>query len=281
MAKKKSSKFSLTRWLMIFNLLAIVIIGIYFKKEIVKYSLRAYRWYVSRSNRNQFIRSDFPLQYEVHGIDISHYQTAIDWENLKSVSISGDTIHFKFVFIKATEGTWLEDQLFDEHWENAKKHNKIRGAYHYLHVNRDINKQAYSFINKIKLERGDLPPVIDIEEHKNISKAKIVKAVKTFAAILEKRYHTKPIIYSNRNFIEDYLSDDFDGYTFWVAHYFEPEIKIEEVKWKFWQHTDKASLMTTGSRIDANVYRGSINDLKKMTLSAQLPSFEKAEKLPK
>ncbi len=240
--------------------------------------MRFYRWYSSRQAKDNISASDFPVQYSVHGIDISHYQTAIDWQNLQSISKTGDTIRYQFVFVKATEGTWLEDRLFEEHWENAKKHNKIRGAYHYLHVNRDIQKQANTFIKKVKLERGDLPPVIDIEENKKLPKAKIVKAVKEFSKILEGKYHVKPIIYSNRNFIEDYLADDFKNHPFWVAHYFEKDIKMDEVKWKFWQHSDNASLLVTGEKIDANIFRGNIKDLRKMTLGTQMQSFEQAKK---
>jgi lysozyme len=278
MAKRKKSKYTFTGLVLIFNIIALLFISIYFQKEIVKYSMRFYRWYSSRKAKDNISASDFPVQYSVHGIDISHYQTAIDWRNLQSISKTGDTIRYQFVFVKATEGTWLEDRLFEEHWENAKKHNKIRGAYHYLHVNRDIQKQANTFIKKVKLERGDLPPVIDIEENKKLPKAKIVKAVKEFSKILEGKYHVKPIIYSNRNFIEDYLADDFKNHPFWVAHYFEKDIKMDEVKWKFWQHSDNASLLVTGEKIDANIFRGSIKDLRKMTLGTQMQSFEQAKK---
>ena len=278
MAKRKKSKYTFTGLVLIFNIIALLLISIYFQKEIVKYSMRFYRWYSSRQAKDNISASDFPIQYSVHGIDISHYQTAIDWQNLQSISKTGDTIRYQFVFVKATEGTWLEDRLFEEHWENAKKHNKIRGAYHYLHVNRDIQKQENTFIKKVKLERGDLPPLIDIEENKKLPKAKIVKAVKEFSKILEGKYHVKPIIYSNRNFIEDYLADDFKDHPFWVAHYFEKDIKMDEVKWKFWQHSDNASLLVTGEKIDANIFRGSIKDLRKMTLGTQMQSFEQAKK---
>jgi lysozyme len=278
MAKRRKKQITFTSLVLIFNIIALLIVAIYFQKEVVKYSMRFYRWYSSQQTRNNISASNFPMQYDVHGIDISHYQTAIDWRNLKSISNSGDTIDYKFVFIKATEGAWLEDNLFDEHWENAKAQNKIRGAYHYLHVNRDIRKQANTFIRKVKLDRGDLPPVIDIEDDKKLGKLKIVKAVKEFSMMLQKQYHVKPIIYSNRNFIEDYLADDFKDHPFWVAHYFEKDIKMDEVKWKFWQHSDKASLLVTGAKIDANVFRGSIKDLRKMTLGNQMQSFEQAEK---
>ena len=63
-----------------------------------------------------------------------------------------------------------------------------------------------------------------------------------------------------------------------MAHYFEKDIKMDEVKWKFWQHSDNASLLVTGEKIDANIFRGNIKDLRKLTLGTQMQSFEQAKK---
>jgi lysozyme len=91
--------------------------------------------------------------------------------------------------------------------------------------------------------------------------------------VIEQHYNMKPIIYSNRNFIEDYLAEDFPEYTFWIAHYYEQDLNIDECEWKFWQHTDKASLLSTGAKIDANVFKGSIGDLRALLLKDKTPSF--------
>jgi lysozyme len=275
--RKKKSSFSITKWVMVFNLLAVLFLLVYFYKPIRIYTLRAYRYYIASQTKTKFQKSDFPKGYKVHGIDISHYQPRLKWENLKSISDDGDTIQFRFVFIKATEGTWLEDELFDVHWANAKKNQLVRGAYHYFHPNKDVLQQAKNYFESVKLEAGDLPPVIDIEDAKGVKKKEIVASLKAFIKLLEQRYKVKPIIYSYRNFIEDYLADDFEGYTFWVAHYRQANLDFDDVKWQFWQHTDKASLLMSGMRVDANVFNGSYKDLKKMTLGEIVPSFEQAQ----
>ncbi len=51
--------------------------------------------------------AEYPEGYEIHGIDISHYQGKIDWEQLKNAMIKGCPV--RFVIIKSTEGSsgWM------------------------------------------------------------------------------------------------------------------------------------------------------------------------------
>lgn len=265
MTKKRSSARGLTYFVAIFNLLAIIAVALYFHKPIIKYTLRAYRWYIHQNPKSRPSPSDFP-NYKVHGFDVSHFQPIIDWKNTRALASNGDTIQFQFVFIKATEGSWWEDELFSEHWENAKENHIIRGAYHYFHVNRNPELQAENFIESVKIEPGDLPPVIDIEETKGLPKQEVVMAIKRFVKVIEEKYHVKPILYSNRYFIEDYLLDDFADYRFWIAHYYKDEMDANEIPWSFWQHTDKASLLSYGVKVDANVFRGNMNQLRALLI---------------
>jgi lysozyme len=275
--RKKKRGLSITRIIFVFNIVAVLTLLLYFAKPIRKYALRAYRYYMIQEDKAVFEKTGFPAGYKVHGIDISHYQTKVDWDNLKSVSKLGDTISYQFVVVKATEGTWLEDELFEKHWKNATKKKIIKGAYHYYHPNKSNDQQARNFIESVSLGRGDLPPVIDIEESKKMTKREIVKSLKDFIKLLENHYHVKPIIYSNRNFIEDYLSDDFDNYIFWVAHYERPSIVFNDVKWMFWQHNDKARLLN-GQQIDANVFNGTKSDLRKITIGGKQVEFKQGSK---
>jgi len=179
----------------------------------------------------------------------------------------GDTIPFQFAFIKATEGLLIEDDMFDEHWEDAKQHHVTRGAYHYFLPDRNVKVQAANFISSVKLKTGDLPPVVDVEELRGNSKEELVKSLKEFLGIIEEHYRAQPIIYSNLNFIEDFLLDDFKSYKFWVAHYYQHEITTEDsLSCLFWQHTDKADLLGIKGTVDANVFNGSETDFKKMLI---------------
>lgn len=241
---------------------------VYFHKQVIRYSYRAYRYFQEvQKQRNLANRVAFPTAYTVHGIDISRYQPDLDWTTLRAVDVNKDTVQFQFVIIKATEGLFWEDPLFADNWGDANKHNIIRGAYHYFKPSSNAKLQAINFINSVDLKRGDLPPVIDIEEKGNKSKKQLVAALKIYVTAIENHYGVKPIIYSNINFIEDNLADDFSGYNFWVAHFYADELKISsDIKWLFWQHHDKAHLLHSVSNYDVNVFNGDQDDLKKVLM---------------
>jgi lysozyme len=248
-------------WLLAFILL------LYAGYKNKKYVRRAYRYLSHRYIKTNFRPSDFPDGYDIHGIDLSHYQDEVDWDKLRAIDQYGDTIPFRFAFIKATEGLLIEDGMFDEHWEDAKDHNITRGAYHYFLPDRNARVQAANFISSVKLKPGDLPPVVDIEELRGKSKTELVAALTDFITELQLHYKVKPIIYSNVNFIEDYLADDFKQYPFWIAHYYRNELVADDsVQCLFWQHTDKADLLGIKGTVDANVFNGREDDFNKLLL---------------
>lgn len=248
--------------------ISIVIGLVYFHKQVIRYSYRAYRFFKEvQHQRNLANRVAFPVTYSVHGIDISRYQPDLDWKSLRAVDVNHDTIQFQFVIIKATEGLFWEDPLFEDNWSDALKHSVIRGAYHYFKPASNAKLQALNFINSVDLKHGDLPPVVDIEEKGSKSKKELVAALKIYIGSIEKHYGVKPIIYSNINFIEDYLADDFSSYKFWVAHFYVDDLKLSsDIKWLFWQHHDKAHLLHSNANYDVNVFNGSAADLKRILI---------------
>ncbi len=191
----------------------------------------------------------------------------IDWEKLKAIDQLGDTVQFRFAFIKATEGLLIEDVMFDEHWEDAKDHNITRGAYHYFLPDRSPKVQAANFMTSVKLKKGDLPPVVDVEEKRGKTKQEIVKALKEFLPVIERKYKVKPIIYSNLHFIEDYLADDFKDYPFWIAHYYQADMTpIDSIRFLFWQHSDKSDLLGINGNTDANIFTGTEREFQRLLL---------------
>ena len=255
MAKRKSKLSNWTRtslWLML--VLAVVIVSYQNKK----YFRHAYRYFFYHYYKVTSKPSDFPEGYEVHGIDVSHFQEVIEWNKLQALNTKGDTIHFQFAYIKATQGVLIEDNMFDENWEESKDHHIVRGAYHYFMADRNPQVQALNFIANVKISKGDLPPAVDIEEDKGKSKQEIVSSLKEFLGYLEGHYKVKPIIYSNINFIEDYLADDFKDYNFWVSHYNQPSLEIDDdsLKCLFWQHSNKSDLLGINGNTDVDVFNG-------------------------
>jgi len=204
-----------------------------------------------------------PKGYTVHGIDISYHQGTIDWQRVSQMC--KDNIQIDFVFIKATEGITRQDEKFDTNWKQTAQNGILRGAYHFYYPSRDAAKQADNFIKKVKLVKGDLPPVIDIETSNGKSKKKIVAGVKIFLNKLEKKYKVKPIIYTNIHFYTTYLKGSFDKYPLWIAGYFDHDRFHSEFKtpWFFWQHSEKGKVDGIDGYVDFNVFKGDLEMLRK------------------
>ena len=91
-----------------------------------------YTYFVSPTGfrwRALFGDTNYPAGYEIHGIDISHYQGKIDWDKLRDSNIEGYPL--RFVMIKSTEGSSRTDNRFKENFRQAREHGLIRGAYHF------------------------------------------------------------------------------------------------------------------------------------------------------
>ena len=210
----------------------------------------------------------YPQGYEIHGIDISHYQGDINWDRLRQSIISGCPL--RFVIIKSTEGASRIDEKFEDNFYQAREHGFIRGAYHFWSNKSKPREQAYFFLEHAKLEKGDLPPVLDIEHFpKGTAVEDFQRDVLTWLHIVEDRYHVKPIIYTYFKFKEQYLSAPvFDDYPYWIAHYYVDKVEYKG-PWKFWQHTDAGRLPGIKGYVDFNIYNGSYYDLKMLTIGSE------------
>ena len=220
----------------------------------------------------------YPEGYEIHGIDISHHQGTIDWQTLKDQGLI-DGYPIRFVMIKATEGASKVDENFRSNFHNAREYGFTRGAYHFYSVHSDAKAQAEFFIRHVKLENGDLPPVLDVEHKpKGQTDEEFQESIQLWLNMVEYHYGVKPIIYTYYKFKMRYLNDDvFNQYPYWIAHYYVEEVEFDG-PWKFWQHTDAGRLPGIKGDVDFNIYNGSFYDLRKLTIGGREQIGEDAYK---
>ncbi len=200
------------------------------------------------------------------GFDISHYQETKDikWDSL---SIGNRTIPLKFVIMRATMGNRSKDKNFDKFWTTAKKHNLVRGAYHFYRADEDPVRQANNFLESVKLEDGDLVPVLDIERiPRRKSNEQLIEDLKIWLKIVEEKYGEKPIIYTFYHYYKDYLRGEFDDYPLWLANYNDVPQPSPNDDWKMWQFTENGIVYGINTKVDLNVFNGNLWSLKRLTV---------------
>jgi len=237
----------------------LVLLSPFYYGYIIKGFTSAWRWVTDIGEDPDYrTYSSFniriPRGYGIHGIDVSSYQGKIDWTLVKAME--DDDVRIRFAFIKATEGMFSVDPYFQRNWREAPKAGIVCGAYHYFKPKRSGEWQAKFFLQTVRFEAGDLPPVVDIEELNGASPAKMRTELQVFLTHIENKTGAKPIIYTGLSFYKDYLSGYFDGYPLWIAHYYQPKLAIDRSAWHFWQHSDKARISGIGHVVDFNAFNG-------------------------
>jgi lysozyme len=199
--------------------------------------------------------------YDVHGVDVSHFQSKVAWEEVVKQDIH-------FAFVKATEGETLQDSMFCENWEGTKRVGLRRGAYHFYRPKTSARNQAENFAMMVNLEVGDLPPVLDVEVLDDVSKVELINGIRTWLYLIEIKYDIKPIIYTNLKFYYQHLAGHFDDYPMWIARYnYREPLMATGSEWDFWQYGNRGQVEGIQGDVDLNVFNGSLEELDQLCLA--------------
>jgi GH25 family lysozyme M1 (1,4-beta-N-acetylmuramidase) len=206
----------------------------------------------------------------VEGIDVSHWQSTVDWD-----AVAGDGI--EFAFIRVSHGTSTTDTQFARNWPEARRVGVMHGVYQFFSAADDPIEQADLLIEAIggAHEPGDLPPVLDVEGESvdGQSAATIIANMQTWLDYVEAELGVRPIIYTAKYFWRDTLGDpDFTGYPLWVANYGVtcPDLPAPWPDFHFWQYTSTGSVAGVGGNVDRNVWNGDLDAL--LAFAAAVPS---------
>jgi lysozyme len=204
------------------------------------------------------------------GIDVSAWQDdnntpqKINWTKARQAGAV-------FAFIKVSESNFC-DEDFTTNWADAKKAGLLRGAYHFYNYTMPPQAQADCFINLLKDDWGELPPVLDLEDRSKWSwpgGAAVKSAIQVFLQKVEATCGRKPIFYTNPNMIYNLIPpipDWLKAYPLWVANYGVSSPMIGPwPTWNFWQYTDKGDGRAFGMEstfVDMDYFNGSEDDLR-------------------
>lgn len=132
------------------------------------------------------------------GVDVSHFQGAIDWR-----AVARD--HVSFAYIKATEGADTRDSRFVRNWRGARQAGIQVGAYHYFNFCRSGRAQAANFLAATPRASG-LPPAVDLEppSHRcRVSGPAVRRELTTYLAHVERR-DGRAVLYVTPGFYRAY-----------------------------------------------------------------------------
>ena len=212
--------------------------------------------YVKQQLRHQ---PDTPM----HGIDVSHYQGAINWDQVAKSDIS-------FAYIKATDGSTFQDPSFSNNVSQASKTTLKLGPYHFFEANEKPQEQLTNFLDTIKHSPLSLTPMVDVELTHDQPAARIKNNLAIFLQQLEQATGCKPIIYSYSSFWQTNIGPGFDSYPFWLADYAKQPSPPPGVKnWQLWQYSQTGKVPGIEHSVDLDVVLDGKQQLDKLQCNYQ------------
>ena len=186
----------------------------------------------------------------VKGIDISKYQSNVDYTKLKEQGI-------KFAIIRCGYGKneSQKDELFETHYKGLKDVGIKVGAYLYSYCD-NVNNAILEAENCLKFIQGksfELPIFYDLEDKKvaPLGKENITEIAKIFCDKIKKSGYNAGI-YANLNWFKNYINvDELTEFNIWLAEWDKPN-HTAEFRVDFWQYTSKGKLDGISGNVDMN-----------------------------
>ncbi len=198
----------------------------------------------------------FIFEKKKYGIDVSHWQSTIDFEILsKSNSID-------FMIIRAGHGLNIKDNQFERNYTQAKKYKIPLGVYLYANAQNveEARKEANHLLDLIKGKNFELPVFYDIEAQANVDKSTITLMCNEFYRIIKNAGY-KPGIYASKYYYMDKIESNklaSDCYI-WVASYGKNDGAIPKDtyryngRWDIWQYTSTGKIEGINGDVDYDV----------------------------
>lgn len=186
------------------------------------------------------------------GIDVSAYQGEIDYNRVKDYGI-------EIVYIKASEGTYLEDPFFRRNYDNAKANGLKVGFYHFIRArsNEEAIREAEFFSSVISNTTPDCRLAMDFEVFGELDNEEINSISRTFLTRVQELTGKEMVVYSDTYNAEAVFSIEIaNQYPLWVAQY-EVETPSDNGKWESWvgfQYTDIGQIDGINGYVDRDKF---------------------------
>lgn len=202
--------------------------------------------------------SDEGVRSGTIGIDVSKYQTGINWTKVKNAGIN-------FVMVRCGyrgygSGVLVEDPMYASHISGAKAAGLRVGVYFFSQAVNEAEavEEASMAVALAKKYGINMPIAIDSEyaaggrgRADGLSKSARTTITKAFCNTVQSAGYT-PMVYASKSWFADHLNASaLSGYRIWVAHYSDK--CGYKGNYHIWQNTDKGKVDGVPGYVDMNI----------------------------
>lgn len=188
---------------------------------------------------------------EMKGIDVSRWNGTIDWKKVKSCGIQFAMVRIGF---GASNGGLTVDPKFATNVNGAFENGIKVGVYLYAYAKTvDAAKtEADEVLKTIKTyaDKISFPIAYDMEDSSltKLKPAVLTSIANTFCNVV-KDAGFFPVVYSNPNWLTNYLNQKDLKHEIWLAHYAsKPKFQSP-----IWQYTDSGTVKGISGNVDLDI----------------------------
>jgi GH25 family lysozyme M1 (1,4-beta-N-acetylmuramidase) len=198
------------------------------------------------------------------GIDVSHYQGAINWTSVRNAGI-------RFAFIKATEGTSYLDPSFAANYVGAYNAGVIRGAYHFARPAASSGAVQANFLadhgGAWSADSRTLPAALDLEAGcAGLSQSAMRSWIQSFLNQYRARTGRYAVIYTTTSWWSSCTGNwtgPWSTSPLWIARWASSPgtLPAGAPFWSFWQYTSSGSVPGVSGAVDRDYWNGTVDRL--------------------
>ena len=211
----------------------------------------------SIDNKLYYFDASGVQQPATFGIDVSKYQSSIDWDKVKTAGVEFAIIRVGYRGYGS--GALVQDPKFEEHFTNARNAGRRVGSYCFSQAvnENEAREEAQACVYVLNGRQLDYPIYFDTEAsgagNGRADGLGVTDRTKCAVAFCEevKALGYKPGVYASTTWFRNRLDmSQLSNYYIWNAHY---NVASSPIACNMWQGTCTARIPGYGGQLDVNI----------------------------
>jgi GH25 family lysozyme M1 (1,4-beta-N-acetylmuramidase) len=213
------------------------------------------------------------------GIDVSDFQTTINWTSVKNAG-------YTYAWTKSTEGFTFNATSYTNHIIGANAAGVLIAPYHYARPDNNSAADEVTHFLQIagaQVAAGYLVPMLDVENPVQAgdtvdTKAEMSAWVNAWCQGVLNATGVRPIVYTYVSYASTWLDSSVTQWPLWMAQYpTNPNPQTGAPSgtapwasnaWKFWQYSSTTSVPGITGNCDVDVFNGTPTELNSWIIMA-------------